>query len=84
MNNEVHPSAHELHMACTTVELALSDELHTSLKRCSDISATDISFTDVSAWTFWPRKFWPRKMPKVDISAITINFGFGLCACINV
>ena len=51
---------------------------------CSDISATDISDTDVSAWTFRPPSFRPRKMSKVDVSAITINFGFGMCACINV
>ena len=35
-----------------------------------DISATDVSATE--------------KMPKVDVSTITINFGFGMCACINV
>ena len=34
--------------------------------------------------TFRPRTFRPRKMPKVDVSAITINCGFGMCACINV
>ena len=56
---------------------------------CSDISATDILAYDVSAWTFRPRTFRPRtfrprKMPKVDVSAITISFGFGVCACINV
>ena len=45
--------------------------------RWLDISATDISATDVSAWTFRP-----RKMSKVDVSAITINLGFGMCACI--
>ena len=52
---------------------------HPRSKRCSDISATDISAQDVSAWTFRP-----RKMPKVDVSAITINFEFGMCAYINV
>ena len=51
---------------------------------CLDISATDISARDVLAWTFRPRTFRPRKMLKMDISAITINFGFGMCACINV
>ena len=51
---------------------------------CSDISATDISATDVSAWTFRPRTFRPRKMPNLDVSAKNINFGFGMCACINV
>ena len=30
--NTLHPCAHELHMGCTTGELALSDELHPSLK----------------------------------------------------
>ena len=30
--NSLHPCAHELHMGCTTDELALSDELHPSLK----------------------------------------------------
>ena len=30
--NTLHPCAHELHMGCTTGELALSDELHLSLK----------------------------------------------------
>ena len=34
-----------------------------------DISATDISATENA---------------KVDVSAITINFGFVMCACINV
>ena len=34
--------------------------------------------------TFRPRTFRPRKKPKVNVSAITINFGFGMCACINV
>ena len=41
---------------------------------CSDISATDVS----------ARTFQPRKMPKVDVSAKTINFGFGMYASINV
>ena len=36
-------------MGCTAGEQALSDEVHTNLKWCSDISATDISATDVSA-----------------------------------
>ena len=39
----------------------------------------DVSATDISAWAFRP-----QKMPKADISAITINFGYGMCACINV
>ena len=52
--------------------------------RCSDISAMDISAKDVSARTFRPQTFRPRKMPKVDVSAKTINFGFGMCSCINV
>ena len=30
--NTLHPCSHELHMGCTTGELALSDELHTSPK----------------------------------------------------
>ena len=30
--NTLHPCAHELHIGCTTGELALSDELHPSLK----------------------------------------------------
>ena len=30
--NTLHTCAHELHMGCTTGELPLSDELHTSLK----------------------------------------------------
>ena len=30
--NNLHPGARELHMVCTTGELALSDELHTGLK----------------------------------------------------
>ena len=30
--NTLHPCAHELHMGCTTGELALSDEMHPSLK----------------------------------------------------
>ena len=44
--------------------------------------------------TFRPRTFRPGhfghkhfghgKMPKVDVSAITINFRFGMCSCINV
>ena len=33
---------------------------------------------------FPPRTFRPRKMMKVDVLAITIKFGFGICACINV
>ena len=62
----------------------LSLHLHPYYGWCSDISATDISAMDVSAWTFRPRTFRPQKKPKVDVSAITINFGFGMCACINV
>ena len=46
------------------------------------MSATDVSATDISARTFWPWTFQPCKMPKVDVSAITIN----LCTfeCINL
>ena len=58
--------------------------LKATCRRCSDISATDISAYDVSAWTFRPRTFRPWKMPKVDVSAKTINFGFRMCSCINV
>ena len=29
-------------------------------------------------------EFRPRKMSEVDVSAITINFGFGMCACIKL
>ena len=51
---------------------------------CGPIGCSDISATNISAWTFGPRTFRPRKMPKVDVSAIAINFGFGMYACINV
>ena len=50
--------------------------------QCSDISATDILATDVSAQTFRPRIFRPQKVAKVDVSDITINFGFGMYSCI--
>ena len=33
----------------------------------------DISATDISARTIRPRTFRPSKMPKVDVSAKTIN-----------
>ena len=39
----------------------------------TDVSATDILATDILARTFQPRTFRPYKMPKVDVSAITIN-----------
>ena len=34
----------------------------------------DISASDISTWTFRP-----LKMPKVDVSAIAINCGLGVC-----
>ena len=40
------------------------------------------------AWTFRPRTFRPRRIGHGHsghgkVSAITINFGFGMCACIS-
>ena len=39
----------------------------------------DISATDISARTFRPQTFRPSKMPKVDVSAKTINVCIFVC-----
>ena len=41
------------------------------------------------AWTFRPRTFRPRRIGHGHsghgkVPAITINFGFGMCACISL
>ena len=45
-------------------------------------------FSSGDHFVWWSGTIWAildaRKMPKVDVSAITINFGFWMCACINV
>ena len=57
-------------------------DMESSVPQNGKCVSSDISATDVSTRTCRPQTFRPQKMPKEDVSAITIHFGFGMYVCI--